>query len=661
MKKVALVFGLAVFVPSLVLAVLALRSLRDQQFVIERQQTLLYQGVADGLARQVMEQLASVQHSFSAQVLSFLQTTNAREAATSFDATLRQKWPFADVGFVVAMEGEILAPSLFGNPQARQFRLENDRFLCSREAVEVYWNSANASPNAALNQVKQEKGPAAPEKKLAVPDAGAESKTEADAMAKAKMQRAVVPTKESQPDASTSKFAPEEAEFCRLVGDAAEGTLARFLQDQLKVLVWCRAPNDPQLVFGAQLNLARLTDNLKELVTVEPALRREIGVALIDDAGRPVTVSPPDFQPVPMNAGLSPAPSKVGRPELNGSVAMKAPDQPPRLPDHSQTEQSSVRTAAAFDASGKSPPRTLRPDWKHPFVATEIGEALPHWEVAVYLLDPARLNQTARTLRLTLGLLIVLLLLAIGVGGWLIVVDLKRQLTLARQKTDFVSNVSHELKTPLTSIRMFSELLAEGRVQEESKKRHYLNIIAAEAARLTRLINNVLDFARLERREKKYQFAPCDLASLTREVVEMYRPHLEATGFTLRCDAAAAPVVVRADRDALAQVLVNLLSNAEKYCGEKKEISVKWGPTAPGRVSVQVLDRGMGVPSGCEEKIFEQFYRAQDSLNSGVQGSGLGLTLARQIARAHGGDIVHERRESGGSCFTLWLPQRSEA
>jgi signal transduction histidine kinase len=636
MKKVALVFVLAVFVPSLVLAWLALRSLRDQQFVIERQQTLLYQGVADGLARQVIEQLASVQRSFSGQVMSFLQTNNAREAATLFDAGLRQKWPLAEVGFAVAMEGQILAPSLFGNSQARQFRLENDRFLCSREAVEVYWNSANA--NAAFNPSKQEKGSAAPDKKLPSQDPGTEAKAEAEAAAKTKMQRAVVPTKELQPDAGTSKFAPEEAEFCRLVGDAAEGTLARFLQDKLKVLVWCRAPNDPQLVFGAQLNLARLTENLKERVSVEPALRREIGVALIDDAGRPVTVSPPGFQPAARVQSQSSAPLDLG---------------------HSQ-EQISVDGRVA-QSTGPTPPRSLRPDWKHPFVATEIGEALPHWEVAVYLLDPARLGQTARTLRLTLGLLIAVLLLAIGVGSWLIVADLKRQLTLARQKTDFVSNVSHELKTPLTSIRMFSELLAEGRVQDESKKRNYLNIIAAEAARLTRLINNVLDFARLERREKKYQFAPCDLAALTSEIVEMYRPHLEATGFTLRCDGPETPVRVRADRDALAQVLVNLLSNAEKYSGEKKEIIVRLGSPADSGVAVQVLDRGIGVPPGCEEKIFEQFYRAHDSLDSGVQGSGLGLTLARQIARAHGGDVTQAMREGGGSCFTLRMPREGEA
>src|SRR5581483_2224501 len=140
------------------------------------------------------------------------------------------------------------------------------------------------------------------------------------------------------------------------------------------------------------------------------------------------------------------------------------------------------------------------------------------------------------TLKYTLGLLIALLLLAIGVGGWLVVRDLNRQLALARQKTDFVSNVSHELKTPLTSIRMFSELLAEQRVADPAKQRSYLNIITAETARLTRLINNVLDFSRMERGEKKYNMQRCDLVALINETVETYRPHLESNGFKLSCE-----------------------------------------------------------------------------------------------------------------------------
>jgi signal transduction histidine kinase len=288
-------------------------------------------------------------------------------------------------------------------------------------------------------------------------------------------------------------------------------------------------------------------------------------------------------------------------------------------------------------------------------VVAEIGEVLPHWEIGVYLLNPTRLTQAAQTARLTLGLLILVLVLAIAAGSFLIVTDLRRHLTLARQKTDFVSNVSHELKTPLTSIRMFAEMLAERRVAEPEKQRQFHQIIASEASRLTRLINNVLDFARTERGEKRYNFADCELNTLVNETTATYRPHLEAAGFRFDCELAPQPAQVRGDRDALAQVLVNLLSNAEKYSGERKEIIMRVGSSSGG-FEIQVLDRGLGVPRGCEEKIFDQFFRAHDSLSSGIQGSGLGLTLARQIARAHGGDISYLPREGGGSCFTLRLP-----
>src|SRR5262249_32032431 len=157
---------------------------------------------------------------------------------------------------------------------------------------------------------------------------------------------------------------------------------------------------------------------------------------------------------------------------------------------------------------------------------------------------------------------------------------------------------------------------------------------------------------------KKYNFQECELVGLVRETAETYRPHLEANGFRFDCELPANSLLVNGDRDALAQIIVNLLSNAEKYSDSRKEIAlrVEQRSSPVPYAEVKVLDRGLGVPEGCGEKIFEQFYRAHDSLSSGIQGSGLGLTLARQIARAHGGDVAYEVREGGGSCFVLRLP-----
>lgn len=597
MRKVAVIFVLAVGVPSLVLAWLAVRSLRDQEFLLERQQSLLYQGVTDGLAKDVQNALADDLRAFTAKVGALLREGETQSVARTFDERVRKEWPLAQVGFVVSPTGELLSPLPLSRPEARAFTENNSRFLANRESAEVYLNTLSSFT------------------KDPMPDASSGSDSSylsSDNRSrlgkqKAPVSRSVIPQQaanaqmpaQQELQQQYSKLAPSEAEFRQLIGQDTEGMLARFVDNKLSVWLWCRAPTEPQLIFGAQLDLSRLKTELGGLLQqLEPALRDALCVALLDDNAKPAAVSRSGFQA----------------------------------------------------------------NWKRPFVATEIGEALPHWEVAAYLVDPAKLTRSAHALKLTLGLLIGLLLLAIASGSWLIVADLNRQLLLARQKTDFVSNVSHELKTPLTSIRMFSELLSEGRITDPAKQRSYLAIIAAETARLTRLINNVLDFARTERGQKKYRFQKCDLVELARELADTYRPHLEAEGFRFECVLPEEPLFVNADRDALAQVVLNLLSNAEKYSGDTKEILLRVQPcsTPLPHVELAVFDRGLGVPAGSEEKIFEKFYRAHDSLSSGIQGSGLGLTLARQIARAHGGEVAYNRREGQGSCFRLRLPLQPE-
>jgi len=297
-------------------------------------------------------------------------------------------------------------------------------------------------------------------------------------------------------------------------------------------------------------------------------------------------------------------------------------------------------------------------DWKHPFVASEIGEALPHWEAALYLQRPEQLRESARVLHRTILFLIAAALAVIACGGWVVVAEARRQLALAQQKTDFVSNVSHELKTPLTSIRMFAELMQNGRGDGAARHPQYLRIIMVEAERLTRLINNVLDFARLERKQKHFDKKPLDLHAVVERTWEGNELHLRESGFTTRWQATPGPYPVIGDEDALAQILVNLLSNAEKYAGERKEVELH-SYLDSGHACISVLDRGIGVPPGDERKIFESFYRAHDSLSSGIQGSGLGLTLARQLAREHGGEILYQARDGGGSNFTLRIPLAS--
>jgi signal transduction histidine kinase len=569
MKKIALVFLIAVLAPSLVLAWLAIRSARDQHIVVTQQQTLLYQGVADALAKDVRDFMAEQQREFARFVERQRSTNSPLELAKQFDGLCVKGCPSTEVGFTVSA-GEILSPSLFDRPEARQFRLNNDRFLGSCETVEVYWNAAKGGVGTGKMETKPGKS-----------GVGLEFRQQRNDLT---VHTNLLVMKE----AMDAKISPEEAEFKELIGDNFEGTIARFLQNKLKVLLWYRTAREPDLIYGAQLNLSNIVAGLRPLI--RPPEGADAVVALINDAGKVV----------------------------------------------------------AGSATGG-----------RPFVSSEIGHILPHWKIGVYLNNPEALTRSARTVKLALTLGVLALIGAIALGSTLIVMDLNRKLTLARQKTNFVSNVSHELKTPLTSIRMFTELLSEGKVADEAQRKHFLHIIGSETARLTRLINNVLDFARMERGEKEYKLERCDLKSVVRDTVENCRPQLEAKGLAVHVVLPDDGAEVTGDCDALAQVLVNLLSNAEKYAAGGKEVSVeleKLNGAQGAVIELRVLDRGPGVPRGAEEKIFEQFYRANDSLSSGVQGSGLGLTLARQIARAHAGDVRYEPREGGGSCFVVTVP-----
>ena len=294
-------------------------------------------------------------------------------------------------------------------------------------------------------------------------------------------------------------------------------------------------------------------------------------------------------------------------------------------------------------------------EWKRPFFSREIGEVLPRWEVAAYLADPASLASRARLQSLIMGVLIALLLIAIILGGFLIFRSVNQEILLAQQKTTFAANVSHELKTPLTSIRLFAEILEKGRQPDREKQQHYLKMMVSESKRLSRLINTVLDFSRIERGEKAYYKQKIDLAEVVRRVVENLKVPLEERGFTVRLKVLDAAVPVLGDPEALEQVLINLLANAEKYSGKRREIEVAVA-SEDGRAIMTVSDRGIGIPKGAAKKIFNKFYRVDDRLTTRVKGTGLGLTIARSIVREHGGDVTYQPREGGGSRFSISIP-----
>jgi signal transduction histidine kinase len=253
-------------------------------------------------------------------------------------------------------------------------------------------------------------------------------------------------------------------------------------------------------------------------------------------------------------------------------------------------------------------------------------------------------------------LLIALIDIMLGAGLFLVYRNVQYEVHLSRLKSDFVANVSHELKTPLALIRLFSETLELGRVPSAEKAQQYYAVINKESQRLTQLINNILDFSRIEAGKKIYRFASTDIKGLVQEVIEAYRFQAEQHGFTLEVALDDEMPDVDLDKEAISLALINLLNNAIKYSPKERFIRVELKQDAQ-TILLSVADHGIGIAKAEQGKIFEKFYRAEDSLVHDTKGSGLGLALVRHIMEAHGGEVRLESTLQKGSTFTLVLPK----
>lgn len=252
---------------------------------------------------------------------------------------------------------------------------------------------------------------------------------------------------------------------------------------------------------------------------------------------------------------------------------------------------------------------------------------------------------------LILGALSLLL-----IGGLVLTYrSVSKEVAVARLKSDFVSNVSHELRTPLSLILLYAETLELGRIKSREKVEEYYRIIRKESERLSRLINNILDFSRIEAGRKEYDFRETDVAELVRGTLDAYRYQIERNGFEFEQNIEGDIPPVRLDREAIARALVNLVNNALKYSADEKFLRVNLY-RENGVVKLEVIDRGIGIARREQSKIFEKFYRTGDPLVHNTKGSGLGLSLVRHIAHAHGGAVDVESAPGKGSRFTLSLP-----
>jgi signal transduction histidine kinase len=258
---------------------------------------------------------------------------------------------------------------------------------------------------------------------------------------------------------------------------------------------------------------------------------------------------------------------------------------------------------------------------------------------------------------------LIALLLILGItlfGAYLLWRDVRREVQMAEMRSQFVSSVSHELKTPLTAIRMFAETLRLGRSKDMKTQTEYLDTIVNESQRLTRLLNNVLDFSKIEQGKRLYRPESASLYEIIESSARAMAYPLSQQGFRLDVHAEKGLPNVHVDRDAIEQALLNLLHNAMKYSGESRVIGLHL-KEKDGQALFQVIDQGIGIDPQEQKRIFEKFYRIPSSENERIVGTGLGLALVSHIVEAHGGCLELESELGKGSIFSVYLPLEKES
>jgi signal transduction histidine kinase len=246
-----------------------------------------------------------------------------------------------------------------------------------------------------------------------------------------------------------------------------------------------------------------------------------------------------------------------------------------------------------------------------------------------------------------------------ALAGHLLLRDVNREVVTAEMRSQFVASVSHELKTPLTAIRMFAETLAAGRFHTESQRIGYLDTIRNESERLSRLVDNVLDFSRIERGKKIFHMETVALQPIVESAARAMRYPLAQKGFELAASIDASVPPIHADPDALEQAILNLLTNAMKYSGDSRYIGLDLRPEDHEAV-LEVRDRGLGIAPEEHSRVFDKFYRVRSAELDRIAGAGLGLTLAVHIVKAHRGRIEVSSTPGEGSSFSIRLPLDQE-
>jgi signal transduction histidine kinase len=266
-----------------------------------------------------------------------------------------------------------------------------------------------------------------------------------------------------------------------------------------------------------------------------------------------------------------------------------------------------------------------------------------------------KLESDVKVQMIIYGLLIIIILTLMIFGVFVLLRDINRETDSMLIKTEFVHNVSHELKTPLSLIRLYGETLLRKENLPEEDRKDGLMIITKESERLSYMINNILDFSKIEMGRKEFDLKPGNLAEVVMNTLNSYRYHLEKKGFKVGAEIDRDIPEVMFDRNALEGILINLFSNVIKFSQETKEMTLRLNKT-PEKICLEVADKGIGIPPDELPNIFNRFYRVKRTADFDARGSGLGLTLVKHVIDAHGWQIAVKSTPGYGSIFSISIP-----
>jgi signal transduction histidine kinase len=281
---------------------------------------------------------------------------------------------------------------------------------------------------------------------------------------------------------------------------------------------------------------------------------------------------------------------------------------------------------------------------------------LPSWSLVLFRKSPGIMTAFFSASHGIFVYIFLLIVIGLALGLFFTMHIINKELALSKMKSDFISTVSHEFKSPLTSIRQMSEMLFNKRIKKESRKKEYYEIMLEQSERLSHLIDNILDFSKIEEGKKVFRFEKADLTELINHVTSVFKKSVANDGFLVFSFIPQRLPELQVDKEAIQQVLYNLLDNAYKYSGDSRIIEVI-AESIGDSVTISVKDFGIGIPQEDQNKIFDHFYRGGNELTRSVKGSGIGLTIVKRIIEAHHGKVTLESIPGKGSTFQVTLPR----